>query len=140
MVRKGHELMDEHISYQQAITGKEAYKRLKRSSSGHCYLTRYSESRQCYVLSVYQKKPNNVTKHFKIIFFKSSQGNEVYKIEGKDEKFNGLEAMLTHYENNRIDPALGNIGRFIPEPRRHCIILGCITILLTFIFSLWLIH
>ncbi len=39
----------------------------------------------------------------------------VYKIEGKDEEFNGLGRMLIHYENNRIDPALKSIGRCITE-------------------------
>ena len=105
--------MDEHNSYHQAITGKEAEKRLKKCGS-HCYLTRYSENRKRYMLTVYQKKPTYVMKHFEI-FFEHLEAHKVYKIDGKDQEFDGIGAMLHHYENSRIDPALKNIGRSVSE-------------------------
>lgn len=40
-------------SYHGAITGEEAERKL-REHGGNCYLTRYSESREVYVLSVYK--------------------------------------------------------------------------------------
>ena len=103
-------MMDEHHSYHQAITGKEAEERLKMCGD-HCYLTRYSEARGCYILSVYTKQ--NV-KHFEISF-EPSGDHKVYKISGKAEEFNAIEAMLAHYENHRIDPAIKTIGRCIKE-------------------------
>ena len=102
------EMMDEHPSYHGAISGEEAEKRLKICCT-HGYLTRYSENSQCYVLSVYQEFPHEeVVKHFPITFT-SNGGQKMYKISS-DEEPKGLQAMLTYYECNRIDPALKNIG------------------------------
>ena len=99
-------MMDEDESYQGAMTGEEAEKQLKMSGI-HCYLVRYSEKRKSYILSVYKEKPYTM-KHFKIIV-----NDDIYKIEGKSMEFNGIEALRTYYENNRIDPALSNIGKRI---------------------------
>ena len=108
-------MMDPHESYHKAINGKDAEKRLKKCGA-HCYLTRYSEIRGCYMLSAYQKKPNNVMKHFQISF-EHFEDHKVYKIEGKTMEHAGIEEMLRHYENeeSRIDPALNSIGKCITE-------------------------
>ena len=115
--------MEEHNSYHQAITGKEAERRLKMCGDC-CYLTRYSESQSAYMLSVLYKK--NSMKNFKISI-NNSGIHKVYKIEGKDEEFDGIGELLNHYEKNRMDPAFPTIGRRFTEQeyRAHeqCIIL-----------------
>ncbi len=117
-------MIDPHPCYHHAITGKEAEKKMKNSGD-HCYLTRYSEIKKCYVLSVYQKKPNRVMKHFEISVTEF-EGQKQYKIDGKTRVFNGIKELLTYYENNSIDPALKNIGVGIEEEQyrtaRRCII------------------
>ena len=106
--------MDPHESYHHAITGAEAEKRL-RGCGNHCYLTRYSEERKCYMLSVYQKMPNHVMKNFQITFQHYDENDKMYKIEGKTKEFGGLQEMLRYYEQKPIDPAFSNIGRCITE-------------------------
>ena len=106
-------MMDDHDSYHQAITGEEAEQRLKMCGD-HCYLTRYSEAKECYMLTIYKKKPNMRVKHFQISF-EHTEHHRIYKIEGKAEEFSGIKEMLAHYENNRIDPAFRTIGRPITE-------------------------
>ncbi len=104
-------LMGEHSSYHQSIPTEEAERRLKLFGT-HCYLTRYNENSQCYVLSVYKKQtPDDTIKHFKI----EIKENGKYKIDGKDEEFNDIGELLTEYEQNRIDQALKNIGRNCTE-------------------------
>ena len=99
--------MGEHTSYHQSIPGDEAERRLKQFGR-HCYLTRFSEHHDCYVLSVYQnQKPKDVVSNFKIII--KDDGKNL--IDGKDEEFNDIGQLLAHYENHRIDPALKTIGR-----------------------------
>lgn len=106
-------LMDDHVSYHQAITGDEAEQRLK-TCGDHCYLTRYSEAKECYMLTIYQKKPKEKVKHFELSFLHSGE-QKVYKIDGKTQVFDGINEMLMHYENHRIDPAFQTIGRSITE-------------------------
>ena len=119
-------IIEDHNAYHRAITGKEAEKRLKKCGS-HCYLTRYSDKHKCYVLTVYEKNPNNVMKHFEIAF-EHFGGRKEYKLKGKEnEVFDGIGAMLHHYETHTFDPALTNIGRCITEQeymsKWDCIIL-----------------
>ena len=98
--------MGEHSSYHNSIPGQEAERRLKLFSR-HCYLTRYSELSNCYVLSVYQKeKPKDIIKHFKITL----KDGRKHKIDGKSMEFESISELLNHYEQNRIDFALKSIG------------------------------
>ena len=100
-------MMGEHSSYHQSIPGDEAERRLKKFDT-HCYLTRFSNRGDCYVLSVYmQQTPTDVMKHFKIIIKDDCK----VLIYGKDYEFDYIEQLLGHYENNRIDPALPTIGK-----------------------------
>jgi hypothetical protein len=100
--------LEEHEGYHQAITGREAEKRL-RKNGGHCYLTRYSKFQKCYILSIHkaQKHSRPVIEHFKIII----EGDGKHKIDGKDKTFDGIKELLEYYEGNRIDPALKSIGQ-----------------------------
>lgn len=77
----------------------------------HCYLTRYSEVKKCYVLSVNKK---GLVKHYRISFEHLEQ-RKLYKIEKAPQDFPSVDDMLTHYEKSRIDPAMENIGKCITE-------------------------
>lgn len=105
--------MDDHNSYHGSITGEEAEQRLKMCSD-HCYLTRYSEAKECYMLTIYKKKFKKTIKHFQI-FFEHSGSHKVYKIDGKMEEFCGIKEMLMYYESSQIDPDFKTIGRPISE-------------------------
>lgn len=93
-------------SFYGDITGKEAIKILRGSGKFHCYLTRWSEEQQCYILTVYKKdRPRDVEKHFKI------EVDPKHKIEGKVNEFDEIEQLLKFYEsNNWIYPTLETIG------------------------------
>ncbi len=108
------EIMDEHPSYHEEITGEEAEKRLQRCTN-HGYLTRHSIKNQHYILSVCKENPAGfVFKHFPIIF--NIEGcHKKYRIGQKGRVFNNLKEMLEFYENNRIDPALNKIGQCVTE-------------------------
>lgn len=105
---KKEKMLGEHNGYHQSITGDEAEQRLKECGED-CYLTRYSEAQQCYVLSVCkQQTPTNIIKHFKIVL----GGCGKCKIDGSDETFfDNIENLLSHYMEERIDPAIDKIGR-----------------------------
>lgn len=64
-------MIKEHVGYHEMITGKEAEQRLKKHG-GHCYLTRYSKIKDCYILSVYEHL-NASTWHFKIAIDKDGK-------------------------------------------------------------------
>lgn len=99
--------MEEHPSYHEAITGEEAKERLKKKGC-HCYLTRYSKSQNCYVLSVLKPQQSmDFVWNFKIVFSK----DEKKKICGLTKEFDNIIALLEHYEHNRIDPGLSSIGQ-----------------------------
>ena len=105
MVEK--EIMAEHDSYHERITGEEAERRL-RSRGRNGYLTRYSKEKKSYVLTVFKEQtPEDVVMHLKIIITDRGQ----HKIEGKDMSFANIKTLLEHYEQNRIDPALKTIGQ-----------------------------
>ncbi len=104
-------MLPEHKAFHHTITQIEAEKRLKRKGDCCCYLTRYSRTNECYILSVYQSRPTSTMKHFKI----EKDGNGKYKIKRKELIFDTIEELLEHYENNSIDPALKNIGKKYTE-------------------------
>lgn len=103
--------MEEHTSYHQCICGYDAEERLVMrvlNFRSPCYLTRYSEAQKRYALTVCQPQtPVNLTLHFEIILEENGQ----YGINGTKRSFPDIESLLTHYEKNRIHPALETIGR-----------------------------
>lgn len=115
--------MAEHSSYHGAIRGEEAERRLKEFGT-NCYLTRYSRSQGCYMLSVYKpelfaEQIEHGIKNFKITITRvshrrvfSSRSNQ-YQIGAR--KFNSPAEMLQYYEKNRIDPGFQDIGRCVTE-------------------------
>ena len=102
-------MLGEHPSYHQSITSDEAEHRLQKCG-GHCYLTRFSESNERYILSVYQDIPTYTIKHYRI----TVERGDIY-IEGKKRYFDSIRELLAFYENNRIDPAFKTIGRQYAE-------------------------
>lgn len=102
-------MIEEHLGYHRSITAKEAERRLRKYGR-HCYLTRYSKTNLCYILSVYQERPIRTIKHFKIII-----GSGELAIKGKEKTFSSIRELLDHYGNNRIDPSFENIGRKYTE-------------------------
>jgi hypothetical protein len=99
-------MIGEHPSYHQAITGDEAELRLRRFG-GHCFLTRYSEKKKHYILSTFKNlKPTPVIRHFKII----KKHGRVH-IEGIVKTHDDLQALLTYYQEHRVNPAVKSIGR-----------------------------
>ena len=106
-VIKEEDLMEEHSSHHNAITGEEAINRLKHSGLPHCYLTRYSQDKLIYVLTVYWKqRPMDVEEHFHL---RTEEGR--CKIVGKRQEFESIEKLLEHYEKHRISPSLPTIGK-----------------------------
>ena len=106
-------MMGEHDSYHKAITGEEAERRLKQHG-GHCYLTRYSRMRECYVLSVFehvQKPMQPQVDHFEIVVEEDGR----HRIKGKTADFDNVVQFLLHYEHNRINPAFKSIGTMLTE-------------------------
>ncbi|XP_064385794.1 putative mediator of RNA polymerase II transcription subunit 26 isoform X2 [Halichondria panicea] len=105
------EMIIKHRSYHNEISGEEAEKRL-RVFSNHHYLTRYSENKKCYILSVCASDEDlqfEKTKHFQLKL--SDQG---IKIQEK-KRFADLEEMLNYYETNRLDTAFPRIGVCLTE-------------------------
>ena len=111
IARKKNELMGEHPSYHQSITAVEAEKRLKKCGDDCCYLTRYSESNESYVLSVCQKRPTPAIKHFGI----DVQGGKCNIRGNQEEMFDDITQMLRNYEQKRLDPAFRTIGTTFTE-------------------------
>ena len=66
------------------------------------------------MLTVYEKRPTPMTKHFEISV-ENLEDRKVYTIEGKKQEFKGIRALLYEYENNSIDPAFKTIGRHVTE-------------------------
>ena len=98
-------LMEEHTSYHKTISTAEAERRLKKCGRDRCYLTRYCDVDKNYVLSVRQKIPTQVIKHFKI-----EVRNGKCNIHENSDVFNDIPQMLQHYEENKLDSAFRNIG------------------------------
>ena len=103
--------MSPHNSYHHCIPGREAEKRLN-NWGGDCYLTRYSEAKKSFVLSVHkQQSPKNVIKHFEIVIDDDGK----HSIRGVDKKFKNATEMLEYYERVMLDPAFTTIGRYFTE-------------------------
>ena len=110
-------MMDDDTSYHGSITSEEAKQKLKMCGGLH-YLTRFSESNQRYMLSVYQNEPKELIKHFRLLIHRDSDGRKCVQIEGKEKSFRRMEQLLQYYEDNRIDPAFECIG-YLCKPEKR---------------------
>ena len=98
--------MSEHRSYHGPLTGDEAEHILKQNTEPNCYLTRYSNNRQSYILSVINAEKKSF--HFQLII-----DNDVpsYEIQGTQKKHNSLDDLLKHLERTPLSPTIRYIGK-----------------------------
>lgn len=111
--------IDEHQSYQGVMTGETAQLKFQ-DKVGNYYLTRYSEERREYVLSV-SKKINSNSVIFQHFFIKitTTHDRSEYEIEGAEKKFDDISELLRYYEANAINDEVEDIGKcYIPEAKR----------------------
>jgi len=111
-----NELMENHESYHEDISGPEAEFRLKQFNKP-CYLTRYSTATKQYRLSVCRSVARrgeliDDVRHY-LIGFKHEEQARSYWI--MDKVFPGLQDMLEYYQQNRIDHGNPNIGTCVSK-------------------------
>ena len=99
------------------MTGAEAEHKLKRHR-GNCYLIRYSNSKQHYVLSVLNINAQKLTQeicHFKLNIRKEGDHN-VYEIEGTEQEFTDISALLEFYRHDSLTHSNCTIGEVCVRP------------------------
>ncbi len=78
------------------MTGADAELKLQEQG-GNCYLTRYSETRQEYSLTVVR---NGVFGHFDLIITVSGEYN-IYEIDGSEMQSKDIFSLLKYYKNTQ---------------------------------------
>ena len=105
--------------YVGVMSSDKAEKHLRRCS-GNCYLIRYSESKQSYILSVVRRDdeyPIPDIQHYKLIITRVN-GNSVYEIEGSNEQFSDISDLLEFYQINPLTFSVNcTIGNAYVKPR-----------------------
>ena len=93
------------------MTGAEAEEKLKQHG-GNCYLIRYSDANEVYVLSVMRRinKEEPISAHFKLNIIKGNPEGNIYEIEGTEKKFDDLSQLLLYYHSYPIDHRIKGIG------------------------------
>ena len=81
-----------------------------------CYLTRYSETREKFTLSVCTRK--GTFQNFEIIIEGNHKGESTYEISGTEEKFPDIAALLAFYKKNPLNPHIDEIGKELASERR----------------------
>ena len=104
-----------HSSYHGVMSSEEAESMLKMKNSD-CYLTRYSETREKFTLSVCTRK--GIFQNFEIIIEGKHKGESTYEISGTEEKFPGIAALLAFYKKNPLNPHIDEIGEELVSERR----------------------
>ena len=109
--------ISKHPSYHGVVNSTKAMQRLK-SFGGNCYLTRYSEERKEFTLSVYKPKEEDhegketeseLFKNFNI--FITKQEDEIsYEVSGTDKTFKSIAELLNHYKGSHLTPHIQSIG------------------------------
>lgn len=103
----------EHHSYHGAIKGVEAERTLKEQG-GNCYLTRYSEARSVYVLSVFRGGDKRQQfAHFDILLHFNDEhhhSEKMYEIVGTEKRFGSVSDMLNFYGDTPINHQIRGIG------------------------------
>ena len=103
--------IEEHPSYHHNISLNVAKQRLRKYGGDRCYLTRYNEEDESYMLSVHQYRPTpRVIKHFK-----TDIRDGKCNIHRKTEAFDDPAKMLEHYERRRLDNIIKDIGEICTE-------------------------
>ena len=106
-------------SYHGALTGRQANYVL-RKCGGTCYLLRYSENKKAFVLSVLIRNDNDSDDseafhtnfaNFKLKITKGDDDQNIYEIDGSEERFQNINELLKCYSTTPLSPAVTNIGR-----------------------------
>ncbi len=92
------------------MTGADAELKLQEQG-GNCYLTRYSEARQEYSLTVAR---NGVYAHFDLTIAPSGEHN-VYEIDGSEMQSKDIFSLLNYYKNTPLSHRIDGIGDFVPR-------------------------
>ncbi len=102
-------LMKNHSSYFGIMSGLEA-EQLLTAMGKDCYLTRYSQLNEAYLLSVMKMTQNgdNHFEHFKLMI---DNEKEYYEIDGYEKSFKNIDELLDYYQSNPITPRITNIGQ-----------------------------
>lgn len=122
--------ISDHPSFHGSMAGKSARRVLKnhfRQSDSNRYLTRYSERKYVYILSVIQKKMDYSTeddfliRHYKLNIDKHIHNREriITEIEGTEEQFDSIFDLLAFYERNPVDHDIVRIGECIVDDYRR---------------------
>lgn len=96
-----------HSSYHGTISNKVAEFMLKKQESDNCYLTRYWEHESAYSISVLSR---TVVQHFILNISNAQNGCTLYEIEGTEEKFSDISALLSFYQRTPINRIIDSIG------------------------------
>lgn len=109
--------LSSHATYHGAIDTKGAESKLKKQDS-NCFLTRYSESRDQYTLSVRRRREGDwIFRDFDIIITKE-KSRTVYEISGTEEKFDDITELLNFYQDKALDNHIDGIGAEVRDPNR----------------------
>ena len=103
--------------YWGAMTGAMAELKLRRHGRGDCYLIRYSERQNLFVVPVMRRNIQNMSQptyhHFKLNVAKE----DGYEIEGSEKKFKDISLLLEHYKTNPLTYTKCTIGNvYSPLP------------------------
>lgn len=92
------------------MTGREAQQSLYEHGS-NCFLTRYSEDKSCYRLSVLKKGRSNeiIFQHFNISV-KTDTPTVIYEIEGAEVEFDDVFKLLSYYQSHPLNHQIDQIG------------------------------
>ena len=95
--------------YWGALTGKEAEDHL-RSCGTNCYLIRYSQNQEKYVISVMRTDAEPAIQHYQVSI---RRGNDrpTYWIEGTEEWFTSVEELLKFYQKTPLTRSNRTIGQ-----------------------------
>lgn len=110
------------MSFHGSMDKMEAESKL-REHSGTCFLTRYSEATKVHLLSVMatgKYSPREQFEEFQINVIKYSFLHLQFGIEGKEEVFGSIVALLEFYQGGRrsISRAITSIGEEVKRPLR----------------------
>lgn len=105
-----------HPSYHGAINKEKAEHKLSKKDRT-CFLTRYSEARDQYTLSVHTKGKETVFQNFDIIIT-NKDGCVAYEISGTEEKFTSLVKLLDFYKEYPLNHYIHSIGEELVNNKR----------------------
>ena len=105
--------------YWGAMTGAMAEYKLKTYGKGNCYLIRYSERQNHFVVSVMRRNIQDMSQstyhHFKLNVTKED-GHNIYEIDGSEKKFKDTFSLFQFYATNPLTFTNCTIGKACSPP------------------------